>query len=89
MKRAKWPSIPSQHVRPLLDVEWAVDATVDTGGRCLVAIHRFSNEHDDLMLFPHEAERIAKALLKCAEVARAKKKAAAGAAVDIVTGGGR
>lgn len=71
---ARWPTIKTQAVKPREARDYEINATVDMDGRPFVAIHR--DDQDDEYLFPHEAERLARALLKCATVARAKKLAA-------------
>lgn len=70
----RWPTMKTIEVRPVEMPIHLLDATVDMNGKAVVE-HRVGNG-DPMSYHPHEAERLARALLKAAAVCRAKTAAA-------------
>lgn len=73
-EKTKWPTMPTIKLRPRGEVEIAIDATVTMAGKCVVVIHPMNTPNvDDTVYFPDDAERVGRALIKAAVVARAKR----------------
>ena len=72
MTKPKYPTFSKElkfHMEPNLHV----DATVDLNGKCIVSVHDYAGRFDDTHYYPHEAEKLGRALLAAAAAARARR----------------
>lgn len=61
-------------IRLRIDSDMLVEATVDMHGRTLVNLFQDTPFSDGVTMYPHEAERVGKALIAAAERARRMRK---------------